>query len=64
MIRSKCFFKVSFWHFLALHTKEEEVWPDGTHPMLFKESDCVCMPSSWSVDPILFSDKSIIFVFF
>ena len=42
VIRSKLFFlKVSFLAFLSLHT-EEEAWPDGTHPMLFAESSCVC----------------------
>ena len=34
--------------------KEEEVWLDGTHPMFFEESSCVCMPSFMLVDPFLF----------
>ena len=25
-------------HVIGLTHKEEEVWPDGTHPMLFEES--------------------------
>ena len=38
-------------------THREEVWPDGTHPMLFAESSCVCMPSFRPVAPFLFLAK-------
>ena len=27
------------------------MWPDGTYPILFAESSCVCMPSFRSVAP-------------
>ena len=33
--------EVPFLTFLALYNKEEEVRPDGTHPMLFAESSCL-----------------------
>ena len=42
MIRSKYFLKYHF-DILSFTHKEEEVWPDGTHPMLYAESICVCM---------------------
>ena len=41
IIRSKCLSEVLFLAFLALFTEEEEVWIDGTHPMLLPESCCV-----------------------
>ena len=37
--------EVSFSAFFSLTYKEEAVWPDGTHPMLFEELSCICMPS-------------------
>ena len=30
------------------------MWPDGTHPMLFVELSCVCMPGFRFVVSILF----------
>ena len=30
------------------------MWPDGTHPMLFSELSCVCMPSFKPVAPSFF----------
>ena len=30
------------------------MWLDGTHPMLFEESSCVCIPSFRPVAPFLF----------
>ena len=48
--------KVQLWPFLALHT-EEEVWPDGTHPMQFAELSCVCIPSFRLVAPFFFLAK-------
>ena len=62
MIRSKCFFRSTiFLHFSLTH-KEEEVWPDGTHPMLFAESSCACMPFRPVVP--FYSGKITIFVSF
>ena len=40
---AKFFFKYRFDNFSLTH-KEKEVWPDGTHPMLFTESICVFIP--------------------
>ena len=59
-IRSTSF----FFSFLALHRKGEEVWLDGTHPMLFEESSCVCMRSFRPVAPFLFLAKVPFFIFF
>ena len=50
------FSKYHFWFFSLTH-KEQEVWQDGTHPKLFEESSCVCMPSFRPVDPFLFLAK-------
>ena len=50
------FLEVPFLSFLDLNTKEE-VWQDGTHPMLFAESSCFCMPSFRSVAPFFFLAK-------
>ena len=36
-------FLSTIFDIFSLTHKEEEVWPDGTHPMLFTESSCVCM---------------------
>ena len=58
----RVFLKYYFWYFNLVH-KEEEVWPGRTHPMLFAESSCVCMPSFTSVAPFLFSRKKTIFLF-
>ena len=33
------------------------MWLDETHPMLFEESSCVCMPSFRPVAPFLFLAK-------
>ena len=33
------------------------MWPDKTHPRLFAESSCVCMPSFRPVVPLLFLAK-------
>ena len=57
-----CFFRSTIFGIFSLTHKEEEVWPDGTHPMLFTESSCVCMPSFRPVALLFFSGKSIIFV--
>ena len=57
MIRLKLFFEAPFLAFFALTHKKEEVWPDETHPMLFAESSCVCMPSFMSVIPFFFLAK-------
>ena len=43
-------FDISFTH------KEEDVWPDGTHPMLFAESSCVVY-LSFRLVALLFSGK-------
>ena len=57
MIRSKFFFKKHhFWNFSLTH-KEEEVWPDGTHPTFFTESSCVSTPSFRFVAPSFFLAK-------
>ena len=44
--------------------KEEEVWPDGTHPMLFAESSCVCMPRFWTCSSIIFFVEKVMFLSF
>ena len=56
--RNKIFDTFSLTH------KEEDVWPDRTHPMLFAESSCVCMPSSRPVALFFFSGESTIFGFY
>ena len=33
------------------------MWPDGTHPMLFAESSCICVPSFRSIAPFYFRLK-------
>ena len=40
------------------------MWPDGTHPMLFAESSCVCMPSFRPVAPFFFLGKVPFLAFF
>ena len=35
VIRSKCFFSSTIFDIFSITHIEEEVWPDGTHPMLF-----------------------------
>ena len=64
MVRSKCFLISTILGIFSLTHKEEEVWPDGTHPMLFVESSCVCIPSFRFVAPFFFSSKSTTFGFF
>ena len=57
MIRSKCCFFVvgsTIFAIFSLTHREEEVWLDGTHPMLFAESNCVCMPKFKPVDLFFF----------
>ena len=61
MIRSKRFLEESLLIFLALHT-EKEVWPDGTHPMIFAESSYVRMAKFRPVTPFI-SGKSTILAF-
>ena len=50
--------------FLAFLVKEEEVWLDGTHFMLFEDSSCVCMPSFRPVAPFFFLAKVTLLVLF
>ena len=57
------FFRSTIFDNFCLTHKEEEVWPDGTHPMLFTVSSCVSMPIFRSVTPFFFSGKSTIFCF-
>ena len=57
------FLEVPLLVFFALNT-DKEVWPDGTHPMLFVESSCICVPSFTTVASLFFSVKSSIFVVF
>ena len=33
------------------------MWPEGTHPTLFAESSCVCMPNFRPVNPLFFLAK-------
>ena len=64
VITSKCFLEEPFFRaLLVLHIKKEEVWSDGTHPILFAESSCVCMPSFRPVAPFFFSGESTNFWF-
>ena len=63
MIRSKCFLSTIFNTF-GLTNKEEEVWPDGIHPMLFTVKLCL-HAKVLGCRTILLSGKSIkIFVFY
>ena len=68
MIRSKCcfflFLEVPFLAFFSLTHKEEEVWPDGTHHMLFAESSYICMLKFRSVAPFFFLAKVPFWLFF
>ena len=43
VIKSKCFSEVFFFDIfsLSLTHKEEKVWPDGNHPMLFIVKLCL-----------------------
>ena len=50
-------FKNTIFGIFCFTHKGEEVWPDGTHPMLFAESSCVSMPSFRSVAPFFFLEK-------
>ena len=43
------FLEVTFWAIFSLTHKEEIVCPDRTHPMLYAESNYVCMSSFRSV---------------
>ena len=62
MIRSN-FFTNNFLNIFTLtHNQEEEVWPDGTYPMLFNESNCVCLQSFRSVTPF-FLEKVLFLAF-
>ena len=56
------FLEVPFLAFLVLYA-EEYMWPDGTHPMLFRESSCVCMLSFRPFAKFFFG-KSFIFLGF
>ena len=38
------YFKSNIFGIFTLTHKKEEVWPDGTHPMIFAESSCVYIP--------------------
>ena len=50
-------FRSTIFGIFSLTHKEEGVWPYGTHPTLFLESYCVCMPSFRSVAPLFFLAK-------
>ena len=41
---SKYFYRSNILDFFNITHKEEEVWPDRTHPMSFEESSCVYIP--------------------
>ena len=47
-------FRSTIFDNFDLTHKKEEVWPNGTHPMLFAESICVCMPTFYACNSILF----------
>ena len=65
MIKSRSFFfRSTILDIFNLTHKEEDVWPDGTHPMLFAESSCICMPSFRPVAPFFFLSKVPFFFFF
>ena len=51
------FFRSTIFSIFSFTHEEKEVWPDGTHPMLFAESSCVCMPSFRPVAPFFFQAK-------
>ena len=53
----------TFFGILGLKHEEEEVWPDGTKPILFTEPSCVCMPNCRPVAPFFFPGKSTLFGF-
>ena len=50
-------FRSTILGILSLSHQEEEVWPDGTHPMLFAVSSFVCMPTFRSVASFFFLAK-------
>ena len=58
------FFRSTTFGIFSLTHKEEEVWLDGTQPMLLEESSCVCMPSFRPVAPFFFSGKVPFLAFF
>ena len=58
------FLRSTIFDIFSLTHKEEEVWPDGTHPMLFAESSCVCVPSFWPVAPYFSLQKFHFFLAF
>ena len=41
VIRSKYFLEIQFLAVFSLTLKEEEAWPDGTHPILFAVKLCL-----------------------
>ena len=51
----KAFLLSTIFDIFYLTRKEEEVWPDGTHPILFAESSCVACQSFRPVAPFFFS---------
>ena len=53
-------FRSTIFDIFSLTHKEEKVWLDGTHSMLFEESSCVCMSSFGPVASFIFSVKSTI----
>ena len=57
-----CFTSTIFDIFSLTH-KEEDVWPDGSHPMLFEELSLSACQSFRPV-ALLFSEKSTIYGFF
>ena len=58
------FVGIPFFDIFSLTHKEEEVWPDGTHPILFAESVVSACQSFRLVAPFFFSGKSTTFRFF
>ena len=58
------FFRSTIFGIFSLTYKDEEVWSDGTHPMLIPESSSVCMLSLTPVAPFVFLAKVLFFVCF
>ena len=62
VIRSKCFRSTIFGIFSLAH-KKEEVWLDGTHPMLFADPSFVYMQSFRPVILFFFLAKLPLWLF-
>ena len=58
------FYQDTIFGICSLTHQEEEVWPSGTHPMLFPELSCICIPSFRPVALLVFLAKIPFLAFF